>query len=324
MNENVDYLQRFSDLYDALNAERKWFNDAGPLRFAAITAASCPGPLDGVATDIRAVAAEIKKLSGTFGIFGDAPRVQFLVAAVVVMSDDDASEYLDEVERVQGLFRNCGLRRGGIFEAVAILIMRLQNHLQPIPTESVERFQDIYEEMKRYNWILTGPKDFPACATLVGEKESPSQMGKQTEEIYQSLVSACFNARRDSFQTAAHLLLLSPAAPADAVARWLRLASEFRSHGVSIWHTDYDELAMLSFLDCPVEEIADHVLRNRESMKQLRPRIDKVLTFSLASIISFLELAHTEKSGDSKHLINVQRIVGLQQAVAATAIDAHG
>ena len=75
-------------------AERKWFSDAGPLRFAAITAASCPGPLDGVATDIRTVSAEIKKLSGTFGNFSDAPDVQFFVASVVVMSNDDASVFL--------------------------------------------------------------------------------------------------------------------------------------------------------------------------------------------------------------------------------------
>jgi hypothetical protein len=320
MNQNVDYLQRFNDLYNALNADRVWFSDPAPLRFSTITAVSCPGSLDGVATAIRTVSSEIRKLTGMTGVFNCTPNLRFIVAAVLVMNDDDASEYLAEVDRVRGLFRKAGLRRGGIYEAVAVLILRLQNNLRQIPSESVERFQAIYEEMKRYQWFLTGPEDFPACAMLVGEHGSPEEMGLKIEAIFQKLTSAGFPAR-DPLQTAAHLLFLSRACPDDSTGRYSGLASEFRDHGVSIWQSDYDELAILSFLDCPAGQIVKHVLENRLFMKQLRPRIDKLLTFSLASSITFLQLAGVDETCDSKHLTDIQSIIGLQQAVAAAAID---
>ncbi len=84
-------LDRFCDLYDALNAERGWFGDASSLRFAAMTAVSCPGSPDEVASAIQSMAEEIKQLSGWFGELTSSLR--FIIAAILVLNRDDASEF---------------------------------------------------------------------------------------------------------------------------------------------------------------------------------------------------------------------------------------
>ena len=37
-----DPQARFREIYDALNAERRWWRHASPLRFAAMAALTCP------------------------------------------------------------------------------------------------------------------------------------------------------------------------------------------------------------------------------------------------------------------------------------------
>ena len=78
----TDPLDRFCDLYAALNADRGWFGDPSSLRFAAMTAVSCPGSPDEVASAIRGMADEIKEHSGWFGELTSSLR--FIVSAILV------------------------------------------------------------------------------------------------------------------------------------------------------------------------------------------------------------------------------------------------
>jgi len=107
---------------------------------------------------IRRISDDIKAQSGWFGDLNSPLR--FIVSAMLYANDDGAAEFLAEIETVRQMFRTARLRRGGIYETMAILIMRLQADKQPIATSTVDRFQAIYEEMKRHHWWLTGPDDF--------------------------------------------------------------------------------------------------------------------------------------------------------------------
>ena len=273
-------LQRFLDLYEALDADRGWFGDASPLRFAAMTAITCPGSPAEVATSIRSTAEEIKQLSGWFGDLNSSLR--FLVSAMLVLKGDRPRDFLADVQWGRELFRQAGLRRGGIYETMAILILRLRNDLAPITAEAVTRFQAIYEEMKRYHWWLTGPDDFPACAILVGQDASPREIGEAIERIYQALNETGFSTG-NPLQTAANMLYLAHLDPAVAAGRYYELANGFRQNGVAIWQSDYDELAILTFLSHSPRRIVDRVLEHRRAMEELRPKPDRSLTLPSTS-----------------------------------------
>ena len=316
----ADPMSRFVAVYKMLDAERGWFGDPSSLRFAAMAAVLSPGePLD-VARGIRRIADDIKTESGWFGALNSPLR--FIVSAMLYANGDGAAEFLAEVERVQAMFRDAGLRRGGIYETMAILIMRLRADKQPIATSTVDRFQAIYEEMKRHHWWLTGPDDFPACAILVSQPESPVEIGDRIEQIYRSL-NAVGLPSGDPLQTAANLLYLARLDPAEAASRFRDLSRGFRQSGVSIWQTDYDELAILSFLKHTPATVIDRVLSNRAQMEELRPKPDRSLTFNLAASITFLELVKLDRKmkeiTDAKALMDMQAIITAQQAAAGAA-----
>ena len=86
----------------------------------------------------------------------------------------------------------------------------------------------------------------------------------------------------DPLQTAANLLCLAKGQPNDIAHRYRALSDGFTASGISIWNSDYDELAILSFLDHSARLIVDRVVRYREDMKKLKPKPDRSLTFNLA------------------------------------------
>jgi hypothetical protein len=316
----ADPMSRFVAIYELLDAERGWFGDPSSLRFAAMAAVVSPGDPSVAAIGIRRISDDIKAQSGWFGDLNSPLR--FIVSAMLYANGDGAAEFLAEVETVQKMFRTARLRRGGIYETISILIMRLQADKQPIATSTVDRFRAIYEEMKRHHWWLTGPDDFPACAILVGQPESPAEIGERIEQIYQSLHAAGLTSG-DPLQTAANLLYLARLDPAETASRFRNLASGFREKGVSIWQSDYDELAILTFLDHSPTSIIDRVLSNRAKMEELRPKPDRSLTFNLAAGITFLELVKLDREmkeiTNAKALMDMQAIINAQQAAAAAA-----
>ncbi|MBI4584843.1 MAG: DUF4003 family protein [Planctomycetes bacterium] len=315
-----DPLSRFVSIYEALNEERGWWSHPSGLRFSALAALTCPGGAGEVARSIRRVAEEIRRKVRWFDELKS--ELRFLVSAMLVLQEDEVGAFLAEVKRVRELFRSIRLRRGGSYEIIAILLLRQRSGNRPIESQTIERFQAIYEEMKRHHWWLTGPEDFPMTALLAGSKENPRDLGDAIETIYQALHWQGFSSG-DPLQTAANILYFAHIPAEVASKRFRDLYLGFKDGGVSIWKSDYDELAILSFLDHPAERIIDRVLAHRKEMERLRPKPGRTSTFNLAAGIAFLELAQLDRGMktllDAKNLIDLQSIIDAQRAAAATA-----
>ena len=277
---------------------------------------SAPGLPSAAAT--RAMAEEIEAQAGWFNTMNSVLR--FIVGAMLVQHGDTPAGFMEELDRVGDLFRDAGLRRGRSYEAMAILVLRTQRDLAPVQEEGVARFKEVYEALKDHHWWLTGVDDFPACAILTGRDADPADIARDIEDIYRAIHKEGF-WRGNPLQTAANLLYLAGVPSEEVAGRFAALATRFRDAGVSIGQIDYDELAILSFLDHPATVIVDHVLANREVMKTLRPTPDRNATFNLACSITFLELVRLDAEmrtiTDAKALIDMQAILNAQAAAAA-------
>lgn len=313
-------MPRFRAIYEALYSEKGWGGETNSLRFAAMAALSCSGEPSEVALKIKNIANEIKAKVGWFGDLNTPLR--FIVSTMLIMNEDTVSDFLEETKRVHLMFRTAKLRNGGIYETMAILIMRMSFFKAPIQMETIERFKVIYQVMKKYHWWLTGPDDFPACAVLVSQKESPEEVGLVIEKIYQELKLRGFTTG-DYLQTAANILYLTHTEPIEIAERYSNLATAFRRAGVRMWQSDYDELAILSFLESPPDFIVEKVLTYREEMKTLYPKPDSTITFNLAASITFLELIRLNKKlktvSDVKALLDMQAIINAAAAASAAA-----
>lgn len=322
----ADPLARFQALYAALAPSPGLFTDTAPLRLAALALITAPGEPDALARAALARDEALQRRLGLFSSTGSALRQ--VLAAQLVKYDDDPDAFLDEVERVQGLFRERGLRRGGPYEVLAVLILRRGLLGAPIGAADVVRVAAIYEAMKSYHWWLTGPEDLPACAMLIRSKGEPSAIAAGIEAIYQALRTRAALSAGDALQSAAGTLYLAGADPDDVATRFAALAQGFRSAGVTIGRTEYDELAALCFLALPPERVVDAVMAIYE---RLGPR--KWLTgrehFNFASNLAFISLLSARDTrgrlADVKLLIDMQMIVTAQQAaLAASAATAAG
>lgn len=315
-------LPRFRAIYNAIANEKGW-QETNSLRFAAMAAVGCAAEPKDIADKIHKTANELKSKVGWFNELKTSLR--YIVSTMLVMNDDSVDDFLQEARRVHELFRVAKLRHGGAYETMAILIMRICFFKAPIQVDTIERFKAIYQEMKKYHWWLTGPDDFPACAILVTQKETPQHIGLVIENIYQQLKQKGFTTG-DHLQTAANILYLTHLDPTEIAERYSTLAEHFRRNGVRMWQTDYDELAILSFLENTPELIVEKVLSYREEMRTLSPTPDYAITFNLAVSLTFLELVRLNKKlttvTEIKALLDVQAIINAAAAASAAAASA--
>ncbi|MEM6990138.1 MAG: DUF4003 family protein [Myxococcota bacterium] len=315
-----DPFDRFAELYAAFDADRGMLGDRMPLRYAAVTMLASPHPAAELAATVRAQDKQLADNLGWFSNIGGSIRI--MIAALLVKSGDSAPAFLAEAQRVQTLFRAAKIRRGSIYEVIAILVMRIRSGA-PIRDEDVDRFKAIYEELKRYHWFLTGPDDFPACAILVGQPGTPEVIGAKIEAIYRALHKHSDLWRGESLQTAANILYLSGLEPMEIAERFRKITEAFRAAGVRIGQAEYDEVAILCFLARPVEGIVKSVVDGRDRMRANLKGVTKSMAFSLGTSIAFVRLvAGHENLGplaDAKVLIDMQAIIAARQAAMAAA-----
>ncbi|MCB9701815.1 MAG: DUF4003 family protein [Myxococcales bacterium] len=320
----ADPLARFTALYRALEDGRRWWQDDVPLRLAAITLVTTHGDPERLAAGIReADAAMSARLPWYTGI---SASVRLVLAAQLVKYGDSVDAFLDEVARMRALFREVGLRRDEVHEALAVLVLRRVTGGRPAGADEVARLRGIYEAMKRHHWFLTGPEDFPACAMLVGRPGTPEAIGEGVEAIYQALHRDAGAWQGDPLQTAANVLYLSGLEAHEIAQRFSALMAAFRDAGAKIGQREYDELAILCFLAQPIERIVASVVDFRDRLQSALGWTSKATAFNLAASLAFVRLVGGDVElgtlADAKLLLDMQAIVAARAAAAAAAASA--
>jgi len=314
----IDPLARFAELFTAFDAGRKLLGDRAPLRLAAVTLVATPGDATELAARVRARAAELDPhYGGWTSSMADAVRI--VLAATLVRVGESVEEFVAATTRVQALMRAAGVRKGGVHEVLASLVLR--RVVQGAPTEAhVVRMRGIYERMKHHHWFLTGPEDLAPCAMLVGKDGTPEEIGDHIEAIYARLAAAPKIWRGDELQTAANVLGLAALAPDEAVSRFLSIAAALRERKVPVRGREYDEVAVLAFLPRSASQIAERVaVMHARLTAELAWHEDSVAT-SLATNLAFVEQLQAEPDArvgalaDAKLLLDMQSIVTVRQS----------
>jgi hypothetical protein len=316
----ADPLARFREIYQALNARRGWLESATPLQFSALSLITTPGEPDDIAAGLYALAEDLQKRTGWFGDLRSPTR--FLIAANLLRAGESAEMFCAAVADASEIFREQDLRRGSAYEAIAILMLRQQDPHGRVHARQVTRFRAIYRMMKSYHWWLTGPDDYPACALLGAREERPHEIGRRVEAFYLKLKEMGLSAG-DDLQTVSHILYFNPTADDEVLVRFQSLHDGFRAAGISMQRSDYDEIAILTFLDHDAAAVVGRVMEHREVMAALKPNPGRSLTFSLACGTAFLELAKLtpalESVAEARLLKQLEDIVQAQSAAAMQA-----
>jgi hypothetical protein len=319
-------LDRFHLLFDALVAEKRWFDDTWSIRYAASSLLTVPGDPAGIARDLRRLAEELKERAGWFGPL-DSP-VRFVVAAMLLQADLDTRTFCAEVERIEELFKSNGLKRGSVYTHLAVLLLMVDGRRlgKRVDEAVVRRFRALYDELKSHHRFLTGQDDYAACALLNGLDRPPQEIGARCEVFYEGLRDLGFN-RGNALQSVSHALVFAPDDDQVVMRRFRALYDQFDGAGLWMNTGDYDEVAALSFLPQPAERVVSRVLEHRAVLAEKKPKPDRALSFSLACATGFLELVKDEDAHElmrnTQNVIAVQAILQAQQAaMIAAAVSA--
>lgn len=318
----ADPLARFDELLTALDMGRGWMQDKAAVRLAAITLIATPGDGGRLAAEVRTASAVLGERLGWLS--GVDESVRLVIAAQLIKAGDNPDLFVDDLERVRELFRAHGLRRGGVYEVLAVLVLR--RLVGTIEDAHVARFKAIYEAMKAHHWWLTGPDDFPACAMLVGRPEEPAAIGSGASAIYDALHDQAGLTRGDPLQTATNILVLAGVEPPLIVGRFAALLEAFRGAGVEIGSSEYDDVAILSFLAQPPAQIVANVVELQGGLRARLQWLGLADALSLGAGLAFVRLVGDEGAlgalADAKLLLDMQTIVTARQAAVVASVTA--
>ena len=119
-------------------------------------------------------------------------------------------------------------------------------------------------------------------------------------------------------------MFFNPAEDRIAADRFDALFHAFKQQGLWMHGGDYDEMAILSFVDAAPDNVVGCVLDHREKISALRPRPGKEISFSLACGTAFLELARGSVGDilDTAQLLQLQAILDAQTAAVIASTSA--
>lgn len=287
-------LERYRDIVSAFDFDHQTWSDAYWMRFAAQVAVLCPDDPVTVVKRINLIGSELQKKAKWFDAFQSPMR--FVIAALLVQTHTKVVDFLHDYKRLEEVLDHVGLKHGGRYEPITLMILRMNPEHHAFNMLEAERLKNIHKHMKGFHWWITGIDDLPACAALLQIKGSAELVTAQAEGIYQRLISSGLQSG-NHLQNAANLLPLC-GLPADAAAdRFLGLLRQAEAKSVAVMPEHYDALSVLSMLEQAPAPIIDRLISVRDELDLCNPDLKGSASFALAADLTALDLVRYSADG---------------------------
>lgn len=297
-------LERFVSIHNRMHANGELGQVV--LRYATALLCDVEGEVERLVVKLQQNAHVLCTQASRIGMLKHP--IRYVLTASLMSTEVSVADFCRALDVGQDQFRKAGLRRGGIYETIALLIL-LETAAQSVDGAMVERFKALYKMMKKSHWWLTGPDDYPFCALLTTSAGAVDAVGERVEAFYQAL-HAQGRGRGDQLQLTSHVLHFHPGTVADVVSRFGALVDAF-SHQEQVWMDSYDEVALLCFLDAPGETIVATLVDHVEQLTALDPTPSTATLFSLATGTTLRTLA--SDFGDLRDLAHAHALVNAAQ-----------
>jgi len=314
-----DAVPAYLDRFEELRRSKRWTTDLTMLRFSALILTASDHP--GLGAGLEESARRLLKRSGTFGALNSPAR--YAVAAMLLRRGLDIDAAFDRIEEVRGLFRREKLKRGGIFEVLAALLLILQAGDREVDVWTVRRMKEILERWKKDHSFLTGSDDYPMAALHAARGASAEGIGHRVEEFYQALRREKL-ARGNQLQLVSHLLAVTELGAIEAARRFTDLRRALKQAGIRTYESQYDEIALLVMLGGEPEQLAGRLAGTVERLMSVRPRPQKSIAISIGAGLMLAEAAGAapldETGVDLTTMRAVQAVIEAQQAAMVAII----
>jgi hypothetical protein len=327
-------LERFRDIVAEFDFDHQSWSDAYWLRFAAQVAVLCPDEPAAAAKRITLIGNELLKKAKWFEAFQSPMR--FVVAAALVQTHTKVVDFLHDYKRLEEVLDRVGLRHGGRYEPLTLLILRMNPEHHSFSMMEAERLKNIYKHMRNFHWWITGIDDLPACAALSQMTGSAEIITAETEGIYQRLLSAGLQ-RGNHLQNASNLLPLTRLKADRAADRFLGLLRQAEVQRIMILPEHYDALSVLSLLEQTPALVMERMEAVRREIDLIHPDLKGSSSFALAADLTALDLVrydahnqplqsptHDELIRARLHALNMAMLMQVSHVDMALDFDTMG
>lgn len=294
-HQRIIPLERFRAILGELDIDHQTYHDAFWMRFAAQAAIYHPEEPPVVAQRIHFLADNLHHHVSWFKTAGSPMR--YVIAALLIKTNTSLHDFAAEYHRIGDMLDQVGLRHGGRYEPLTILILHTAPGHNVFSVLEAERLKSIHRRMKSFHWWLTGIDDLPACAALAQIPETSEAIASKTEAIYQRLAAnGCLKGNH--LQTAANLLPLTGLSADEASDRWLAIKRDLMEVDREVHAVHYDALSVLSLLTQPAEMVVDRLLTICREIDFSHPDLAGDSSFTLAADLTALDLVRCDAGGD--------------------------
>jgi hypothetical protein len=274
----MDAVERYLETFERLRRRKRWTTDTNVLRFAALALAAAD--LNDPARELESAADTLRKKAGWFGSLNSP--IRYVAAAMILRNGLRPASVHAAVGRTREAFRERRLRRGGVSETLAALLLVILNDGRMPSMRTLIRVEAILERWKKDHRFLTGVDDYPMAALHAARDEDVESLAVRVESVYRALRRERFSMG-NQLQLASHILTLVPGDAATSSRRFADLRRAFKERRQRIWESMYDELALLALTGGSPGAIADAVLGEVERLMSVRPKPQKSVAFSIAT-----------------------------------------
>jgi hypothetical protein len=316
----METAKRYLDTFENLRRRKRWNTDTSILRFVALTLAT--QEQENLAERLETAAETLKRRAGWTGPLRSS--IRYVVAAMILKRGLDPAGVHQAIGRVRDDFRRRRMKRGGLSEVIAALILVLKHGGGFPPAWMMDKLEAILAGWKKDHRWLTGVDDYPLAALHATREASAEEVALEVEQAYRALHELGYR-RGNQMQLASHLLAIGPGAPRQLARRFHRLAGAFRQRGLRIPASRYDETAVLALCSGTPTRLAARVLEVRDRLRAAKPRPHSDIAFSLATGIVLSEDAREREldaTGDVAAARMAQAVLEAQQAAMIAAMTA--
>jgi uncharacterized protein DUF4003 len=234
------------------------------VRFAALVALGAEPPVGPDA--LESAAQQLRRAAGLFSSVQSS--IRYALAAMILRRGLDPARSWGEVERARAGFRERRLRRGGLCEILAALVLVLRSDGARVSGATLDRMATLLRSWKQAHPWLTGQDDYPLAALHASGGDPLDAIADATERIYRGLHAAGFY-RGNALQRASHVLAVESWSVEEAVRRFASIAEALRRRDVTVRSSHYGDLALLCLAapapDALAAEVVDAVARLRSA-----------------------------------------------------------
>ena len=306
-----DALRRFCAIYDELVGRSKWYESRDVFRYAVMPLVLASGTPAEVSERLHATIKDLRALTKWYsGIRGSQST---LIAANLVMANQPAREFLEQIKRAKPWFRSRWHFASDTYQSLAVMVLWLSEEsgkaLGALREEDVARMETVWRAMKKDHPWITSQSDWPVSALLVGRSQRSAELAARVESHYVELHRREFR-RGDALQNAAMILALQEGTPNQLGARFQSLYGSFKSAGLYMQSSDYAEIAVLCMAPSEGTPLVERVRGHREVLRALKPKPARQTSFRLACATAVLEAL-----GNSPKATLAARAAGICQIV---------